>query len=496
MSTITLVCPFHPDPLLEESLHTCFHTGLIRKVLFCCCEHPIPAIYPHENVNLYSLKSGSAWQSLVETIHSDYALFFLSRNVLIPPHSIERMIDIGEATGAGILYADYYDVNNNEITEHPLIDYQLGSIRDEFDFGHVLLISIPALRRSLQKFGNVMDVEHAGFYDLRLKISIDHPIFHIQEPLYLKYNSEREEESAEPREKHFSYVDPQNLTIQKEMEMVVTQYLKDIDAYLEPAFSPIEPSTETFPVEASVIIPVRNRVRTIATAIESAVSQKTNFSFNVIVVDNHSDDGTTPLVQNLASHYPEVVHIIPSRRDLKIGGCWNEAIFSSFCGRIAVQLDSDDMYSSPSVLQEMVDLFQTDEYAMVIGSYTLVNDSMQEIPPGLINHREWTEENGRNNALRVNGFGAPRAFLTSLLRRIVFPNISYGEDYAVALRLSREYKIGRIYENLYYCRRWEGNTDSSLSRAQQNVNDTLKDKIRTIEILARQKLNREKRQTR
>jgi glycosyltransferase involved in cell wall biosynthesis len=291
-------------------------------------------------------------------------------------------------------------------------------------------------------------------------------------------------------EKIFAYVDPRNKALQKEMETVFTDYLKKIGAYLPPNFMEFEQLPTSFQVDASVIIPVRNRKETIIEAVESALSQETNFPFNIIVVDNHSTDGTTSILSDLARQHSNLKHIIPKRTDLGIGGCWNEALKNKACGRYIVQLDSDDLYSSSRTLQKMVDMLRQDNHAMVIGSYTLVNSNLEEIPPGLIDHHEWTDDNGHNNALRINGLGAPRAFSTDLMREIGFLNVSYGEDYAAALRISREYRIGRIYENLYLCRRWSGNTDADLSIEETNRNNFFKDKIRTDEILARQEINR------
>jgi glycosyltransferase involved in cell wall biosynthesis len=325
-------------------------------------------------------------------------------------------------------------------------------------------------------------------YDLRLKISVSHQLFHIQEYLYTKVESDVRVSG----EKLFDYVDPRNQLVQKEMEAVATSHLKNIGALLSPKFKHVPKSVVDFPVEASVIIPVRNRAKTIADAVRSVLIQKTDFAFNIIVVDNHSTDGTTEVLRELASKNPSVKHIIPTRKDLGIGGCWNDAILSDHCGKYAVQLDSDDIYSGAGTLQKVIDLFWSGNYAMVIGSYTLVNMDLQQIPPGVIDHKEWTARNGRNNALRINGLGAPRAFDTALLRHVLLPNVSYGEDYGVAIRLSREYQIGRIYEPIYFCRRWEGNTDAALSLEKANKNDVYKDKLRTIEILARQKMNREK----
>jgi glycosyltransferase involved in cell wall biosynthesis len=331
-------------------------------------------------------------------------------------------------------------------------------------------------------------VKFAGLYDLRLKISIDNPIYHVKEPLYSMI------EAKEPSgsEKVFAYLDPQNRAVQREMETVFTDYLKRIGAYLPPNFKAVDETQESFPVEASVVIPVRNRRETIAEAVGSTLSQETGFPFNVIVVDNHSTDGTTGILSDIATQYSALKHIIPKRTDLGIGGCWNEALQHEACGRYAVQLDSDDLYSSPHTLQTMVSMLRQGNHAMVIGSYTLVDFRLNQIPPGLIDHREWTDENGHNNSLRINGLGAPRAFNTSLMRKIGFLNVSYGEDYAAALRICRQYRLGRIYESLYLCRRWSGNSDAGLNIEEANRNNAFKDKIRTEEILARQKMLRER----
>jgi hypothetical protein len=368
-----------------------------------------------------------------------------------------------------------------------LIDYQLGSIRDNFDFGALMFFSTAAIRDAVKKYGACPDAQWAGIYDLRLKVSIDHPAFHIQEFLYTKTESDIRKSG----EKQFDYVDPRHQAVQKEMEQVATQHLKNIGAYLEPIFKPLAQTVTKFPIIASVIIPVRNRAKTIVDAVQSALKQKTDFPFNIVVSDNHSTDGTTEILAKLAQQDDRVKHLVPTRRDLGIGGCWNEALLSTHCGKYAVQLDSDDLYSDERTLQKIVDEFDRGDYAMVIGSYSLVNFDLQEIPPGIIDHREWTPDNGRNNALRINGLGAPRAFRTELARQILLPNVSYGEDYAIGLRLSREYRIGRIYEPIYFCRRWEGNTDAALPIEKINRNDLYKDRLRTIEIMARRRMNRE-----
>jgi hypothetical protein len=410
-----------------------------------------------------------------------------AQQISIEPKALERILEKVESTKAGLVYSDFFDESEHGKILHPLNDYQLGSVRDDFDFGAMILFSVPAVRKGLKKYGVIPGVKFAGLYDLRLKVSIDHSIYHLQEPLYSLMVIDK----PSGNEKLFAYVDPHYEAIQKEMEIVFTDYLKKIRAYLLPnQLREVEQTPTSFPVEASVVIPVRSRKETIAEAVKSALSQETNFPFNVIVVDNHSTDGTTAILSDLARKHPILKHIIPKRFDLGIGGCWNEALRQKACGCYAVQLDSDDLYSSHRTLQKMVDMLRQGSYAMVIGSYTLVDSRLEEIPPGLIGHREWTDENGHNNALRINGLGAPRAFHTDLMRKIGFLNVSYGEDYSAALRISREYRIGRIYESLYLCRRWSGNTDAALNIEETNRNNAFKDKIRTIEILDRQKMNK------
>lgn len=380
-----------------------------------------------------------------------------------------RMAQVIRDTGAGIVFSDS--------TDRPRIDYQRGSVRDNFDFGSVIAISVPAARTA----GVDPGWKWGGLYDLRLRLSEAAPIVRVPEPLYKAAPAD-----IRPlAQSQFDYVDPRNREFQIEMERIVTAHLKRIGAWLEPRFKPIPPAPVEFPLKASVVIPVRNRERTIRDAVQSVLGQKTGFSFNVIVIDNHSTDDTTRILRGIGD--PRLRHIVPARGDLAIGGCWNQAIYSPDCGQYAVQLDSDDLYAGNSVLQRIVDALETGPYAMVVGSYTIVDFSLKEIPPGLIDHREWTRENGRNNALRINGLGAPRAFNTSVVRAIGFPNVSYGEDYAVALRISREFEIGRIYDSLYLCRRWEGNSDAALPIETANRYDHYKDWVRTVEIEARAK---------
>lgn len=388
------------------------------------------------------------------------------------PRMFDRMAQVMRETGAGLVYSDSAGA--------PRIDYQLGSIRDNFDFGPMIALSVPAARQA----GIADGWKWGALYDLRLRLSAKHALVRIPEPLY----SASINDTRPTGEKQFDYVDPRNRDYQIEMEQIATEHLKRIGAWLEPNFAQVTKGEETFPVKASVVIPVRNRERTIGDAVRSALSQHTDFAFNVIVVDNHSTDRTTEILRGIGD--TRVRHRIPARNDLGIGGCWNEAIHSTDCGQYAIQLDSDDLYVDDGAVCRIVEELEAGPYAMVVGSYTMVDFSLQQIPPGLIDHREWTRENGRNNALRINGLGAPRAFNTSILREIGFPNVSYGEDYAVALRISREYEIGRIYESLYLCRRWEGNSDSALPRDVANRYDSYKDWLRTLETQARMALIR------
>jgi hypothetical protein len=396
-------------------------------------------------------------------------LFIDSRVTVEPgPRMVERMEQVLRETGAGMVYAD--------AVGHPRINYQVGSIRDNFDFGPVVGVSEEAAREADSR----PESKWSAIYDLRLRISERRPIMRIPEPLYTASLAD----TRPTGQKQFDYVDPRNRDYQIEMERIATEHLRRIGAYLEPRFKPVPPASEKFPVKASVVIPVKNREKTVVDAVKSVLRQKADFDFNVIVVDNHSTDRTTEILRSVQD--VRLVHIVPERLDLGIGGCWNEAVYSPHCGRYVVQLDSDDLYINDGVLARVVGELESGPYAMVVGSYTMVDFSLKEIPPGVIDHREWTRDNGRNNALRINGLGAPRAFDTSILRRFGFPNVSYGEDYAVALRISRDYEIGRIYEPIYLCRRWEGNTDTALPLETANRYDSYKDWVRSVEIKARQ----------
>jgi hypothetical protein len=439
------------------------------------------------HLRIDGVTSSTTFDQLAAMTDSPF-LAFVPQETRIDPGQfcLERYIAVAEATGAALAYADYYDRVDTRLVPHALIAYQEGSIRDDFNFGNLILLRTSALRDAVKALSGEDKYTYAGWYAVRLAIARIGPVVHIPEKLYTKHEPDRRPSG----ERQFDYVDPRNRGVQLEMEAAGTAHLKAIGAFLQPGSEDVDIDAGTYPVEASVIIPVRNRVRTIHDAIASVLVQKTTFPFNILVVDNHSDDGTTDVVSHVALRDPRVVHMTPSTDDLGIGGCWNLAVHSEYCGRFSVQLDSDDLYSSPDTLQQIVDLFRTERCAMVVGSYQMTNINLDPIPPGVIDHKEWTADNGKNNALRVNGFGAPRAFLTALLREVKIPNVSYGEDYAVGLAISRRFRVGRIYTPLYLCRRWEGNSDADLDIPRQNTFNLYKDTIRTWEIRARQQLVR------
>ena len=423
-----------------------------------------------------SLRSTQTLRSIAEAVSEKYLLIYTKDFPLeMGMFALDRIISIAEDAKADMLYADHYELIDGQRRRHPLIECQKGALRDDFDFGSVLVFRSSSFRRAVRSMET--DYEWGALYDLRLRMK---KIVHINEYLY----TEIETDTRKSGEKQFDYVDPKNRAVQIEMEQICTAHLKRIGAYLEPKFKDVE-FKGGFPVVASIVIPVYNRVKTVKDAVESALAQQCDFPFNVIVVDNHSTDGTTELLEDIAVKDERLVHIVPAKYDLGIGGCWNLAVHSEKCGEFAVQLDSDDVYSGPDTLAKIVNAFREQNCAMVVGTYQMTNFDMQPIPPGIIDHREWTEENGRNNALRINGLGAPRAFWTPLLRQINLPNTSYGEDYALGLRISREYRIGRIYDVLYCCRRWEGNSDAALDVEKVNANNLYKDRIRTWELEAR-----------
>lgn len=401
--------------------------------------------------------------------------------------ALERMCDYLSAPQCSMVYADHYKTIKGERTPHPVIDYQLGSVRDDFDFGSLLMFRTDYLKRAINEIEVEKEYQHSALYALRLALSRYGELTHIREFLY----TETEIDLRKSGEKQFDYVDPRNRQVQIEREEVFTRHLKKIGAYLKPGMMTVDLKEGEFSHEASIIIPVRNRARTINDAIRSVLEQETSFPFNLIIIDNHSTDGTSEIIEQYKNDN-RVIHLIPERTDLGIGGCWNLGINHPQCGRFAIQLDSDDLYSTPHTVQNIVDKFYKEQCAMVIGSYRMTDFTLQTLPPGVIDHKEWTDENGHNNALRINGLGAPRAFFTPLLRKIRVPNTSYGEDYALGLAFSRQYRIGRIYDVLYLCRRWEGNSDAALSIEKINQNNNYKDSLRTLEIKLRQAMNKKR----
>lgn len=425
------------------------------------------------------LYSTATLREIAAKCTDEQTLFFLDADrISLGYRALERMQQVISAN-IGMVYSDYIDENKNQYTPHPVINYQRGSLRDDFDFGGILCYNTRALKEAVKKMRATY--KYAALYDLRLKVSQGRSIRRLGEALY----SRSVVDSRASGKKMFDYVSPEQREVQMEMEQVCTEHLKDLAALVVPKFEPIVFEEQDFKIKASVIIPVRNRKKTIADAVDSVLNQQTDFPFNIIIIDNYSSDGTTGILAEYARKYSEVTHVIPQRRDLGIGGCWNEGVHHKKCGMFAIQLDSDDLYADETSLQKIVDTFYKEQCAMVIGSYRMTNFDLEEIPPGVIDHKEWTAENGMNNALRINGLGAPRAFYTPIIKSLGFPNVSYGEDYAVALAISREYKIGRIYEPVYLCRRWEDNSDASLSIAKQNAHNYYKDSIRTLELEAR-----------
>lgn len=427
------------------------------------------------------LESSNTIVSIAENTDADYVMI-CTRHTTIGwgNNTLERFLRVADDTDAVMVYADHYKMVEGKMEKHPVIDYQSGSLRDDFDFGSLWCIKAQALADYIAH-PDREEYQFAALYDLRLYLSRVGEIFHLNEFLY----SEAELDTRKSGEKQFDYVNPRNREVQIEMEKACTQHLGKVGALIDTTFyRQPDFGEQDFEYEASVIIPVFNREKTVTDAVKSALGQKASFKFNVIVVNNHSTDRTGEILDELK--VDNLIQIVPERTDLGIGGCWNEAINSSFCGKFAVQLDSDDLYSSPKTLQKIVDAFYKQKAAMIIGSYRMCDFDLNTLPPGLIDHKEWTDENGCNNALRINGLGAPRAFFTPLVRQIQFPNTSYGEDYALGLAFSRRYRIGRIYDELYLCRRWGGNSDAALSVEKVNANNLYKDRLRTMELKARQ----------
>lgn len=432
--------------------------------------------------------SSDALQQLISLLSDSgvdyYRIILEGHEIEMAEVALHRLVDVACQSGASLVFSDFrVKTAEGGTVNHPLANYQEGSVRDDFDFGHSFLLNAAAVAEVIEK-GLLYQSKFSGLYLLRLMLEYLHgapAIVRIPEYLYLSL----EADTRKSGEKQFDYVDPRNVEVQKDREIGFCKYLETKGMLLPPEKEDVDLRAGDFPVEASVIIPVRDRSRTIIEAVDSALSQRTDFEFNVIVVDNHSTDGTTEKLVAKSREDSRLIHIIPERSDLGIGGCWNRAINDRRCGRFAVQLDSDDKYKYETTLKRIVEKFYRDNCGMVIGSYELTDFEGNPIPPGLIDHKEWTDANGANNALRINGLGAPRAFFTPILREIGVPNVSYGEDYALGLRISRNRRIGRIYESLYLCRRWEGNSDANLSQECVNANNHYKDWLRTVEMRAR-----------
>ena len=481
---INCFIPFQSAEQAKNTVISLKQSSLSNKIYLLTDNDSTDTINGCETICIDSLRSTFTIKKIAAKADSEYTLIYTkSADLRLGMFALDRMWQIIEDSSAGFVYADHYQVIGEEKKNSPLIAYQKGSLRDDFNFGSVILYKTSELKKAVDK----MDKEYkfAGIYDLRLKISQSASLVHINEYLY----TEIENDTRKSGEKIFDYVDPKNREVQIEMEEACTDHLKKIGGYLPPKFKKVEFNKFDFEYEASVIIPVRNRIRTISDAIKSVLGQKTNFKFNLIVIDNYSTDGTTEAIDKFASD-KRLIHIIPENKELGIGGCWNAGVYHPKCGKFAVQLDSDDVYSDENTLQKVVDAFYEQNCAMVVGTYMLTDFDMKMIPPGIIDHKEWTPDNGRNNALRINGLGAPRAFYTPVLREIKVPNTSYGEDYALGLHFSREYQIGRIYDVLYLCRRWDDNSDASLDIVKMNAHNTYKDRIRTWELEARIAINK------
>lgn len=481
---INCFIPFNSADQVKATITSLRESSLVEQIFLLNENANQEEIEGCKVINIDSLRSTSTIRKIAEKANTEYTLVYTKlADLRMGMFALDRMLQIAKDSDAGLVYADHYQIANGEKKNSPVIAYQNGSLRDDFNFGSVLIYKSANLKAAVATMEK--EYKFAGIYDLRLKVSQGADLVHINEYLY----TEIENDNRKSGEKIFDYVDPKNRDMQIEMEEACTNHLKKVGGYLAPRFKEINFSEAGFEYEASVIIPVRNRIRTISDAIKSVLSQKTNFKFNLIVVDNYSTDGTTEAIDKFADD--RLIHLIPDNQELGIGGCWNAGVHYPKCGKFAIQLDSDDVYSDENTLQKIVDAFYQQNCAMVVGTYMLTDFDMKMIPPGIIDHKEWTPDNGRNNALRINGLGAPRAFYTPVLREIKVPNTSYGEDYALGLNFSREYQIGRIYDVLYLCRRWDDNSDASLDIVKMNAHNTYKDRIRTWELEARIALNKQ-----
>ena len=486
MKKISCFVPYAGKEQVEKTIQGLQATGLVENIYLLTTNAELEALEGCQCILVDNPFSSKAIKAVADAANGDYTLLYTKETTLeLGMFALERMIHLADDSAAGMVYADHYQITEGKQTNAPVIDYQFGSLRDDFNFGSVLLFNTEMLKEAASRMK--ADYTFAGLYDLRLKLSQKADLMHINEYLY----SEVENDTRKSGEKIFDYVDPRNRNRQIEMEQACTEHLKEIGGYLEPKFESIEFSAGNFEYEASVIIPVRNRIRTIRDAIQSVLSQKTDFKFNLIVIDNHSTDGTTEAIDEFKDD-ERLIHIIPERKDLGIGGCWNMGVHHPKCGKFAVQLDSDDVYKDENTLTTMVNAFYEQNCAMVVGTYMMTDFNMNMIAPGIIDHKEWTPNNGRNNALRINGLGAPRAFYTPVLREVKVPNTSYGEDYALGLNFSRKYQIGRVYDVVYLCRRWDDNSDASLDIVKMNGHNLYKDRIRTWELQARIALNKKK----
>lgn len=480
---INCFIPFQSADQVKATITSLRESSLVDQIFLLNDNANLEKIEGCEVIEIDSIRSTATIKKIAEKANADYTLIYTkTADLRMGMFALDRMLQIAKDSRAGLVYADHYQITSGEKKNSPVISYQKGSLRDDFNFGSVLIYKSASLKAAVAAMEK--EYQFAGLYDLRLKVSQKADLVHINEYLY----TEIENDNRKSGEKVFDYVDPKNRGVQIEMEEACTDHLKKIGGYLAPNFKEINFSGTDFEYEASVIIPVRNRIRTIADAINSVLTQKTNFKFNLIVVDNYSTDGTTEAIDKFTDE--RLIHLIPDNQELGIGGCWNAGVHHPKCGKFAIQLDSDDVYSDENTLQKIVDAFYEQNCAMVVGTYMLTDFDMKMIPPGIIDHKEWTPDNGRNNALRINGLGAPRAFYTPVLRDIKVPNTSYGEDYALGLNFSREYQIGRIYDVLYLCRRWDDNSDASLDIVKMNAHNTYKDRIRTWELEARIALNK------
>lgn len=491
MKNINCFIPFQDEEQVAQTVANLKAQELVNKVFLLSAAEDAPkSALGCDVISVPGLNSTAAVKAIAAASDAKYSLIstkYTSLSFVL--FALERIECLIEDAGADMAYADHFNQSGDVRTNAPVIDCQFGALRDDFDFGSVLFYRASALKDAAARMD--IDYKFAGMYDLRLKVSQKGSLEHINE--YLYYDVETD--TRKSGEKLFDYVNPKNRAVQIEMEQACTEHLKAIGGYLKPEFKDVDMTGGDFEYEASVVIPCKNRVRTIADALTSALSQKVNapYKYNVIVVDDNSEDGTVDVIkQFVAKGYDNLIYIAQDKSWHAIGGNWNMALHHPKCGRFAIQLDSDDKYFDETTVQKFIDAFHEQNCAMVVGTYRMTDFDGNTLPPGVIDHREWTPDNGRNNALRINGLGAPRGFYTPMLRTINFPTTKYGEDYAVGLRVCREYQIGRIYDVVYNCRRWDDNSDASLDIEKVNANNTYKDRIRTWELKARIAMNKKK----